>query len=117
MNISRPTFEGSVPVRLPSDPSIVVGTLRQCNDKTVFYSRRNKAEHRYRKYDGYGLSESLIERLFGTVADVYIDETDTDTLYQFTLSSFYRDGIPIEDMEDDPQRIVPVDWAYYTWNL
>lgn len=95
-------------------------------DSRVYVSERDSTEHRYdgddKWYDfpfdcqGYGLSMELFGRLADAgVGAVYIAETDTGDVYNFSIDQFI-DGVAINvngeketrGYEKDPQKVVPV---------
>lgn len=96
-----------------------------------YVSEREAGEHRYHgedpwydlPFDGdaYGLSLELFERLDDAgVGRVYIPETDTGDVYQFSFQQFVH-GEPINyddasaDYDKDIQKVVPIAEAVEVW--
>jgi len=76
-----------------------------------FVSPRTRAEHYFRKFDGYGLSLSVLPLLteWG-IARVLIAETDTGTVYEYLLRDFERHG-SVYDNEGDRQLVLSTEYA------
>jgi hypothetical protein len=109
-----------------------VAVDRRTGDR-VYVSERDSEDHRYHgadpwydvPFDGdaYGLSLELFSPLHDRdIGRVYIPETDTGDVYQFSFHQFV-DGHVINDeweaadrgYEKDIQKIVPIEAAVEVW--
>lgn len=76
-----------------------------------FVSPRERAEHFFRKFDGYGLSLSVLDLLseWGVVR-VLIAETDTGTVWEYMTRDFEAHG-SVYDNEGDRQLVLSTEYA------
>jgi len=105
------------------------------HDVDCYVSERDSESHRYRgeyRYydvpfegDGYGLSTEVFPRIHGKdISRIYIFETDTETVYQFSFQQFV-DGAYINTKreaasrgyEKDAQKVVQVANAVDQWDM
>lgn len=93
----------------------IVGLLTR-DDSLAYVSRRTKEEHRFRKYDGYAVSDQILAFLSERdVATVLIAEMDTGAVFEYDMVSFTESGIRTDEEDGDPQTCVPVSMARREW--
>lgn len=85
----------------------VVGILRE--DKT-YISRRNE-KHYFRKFQGFGISYSVIEKLLNMRCSKVIiiyEKNNKEEKYETSLFNFINYGETWKDLEGDFQKILPL---------
>jgi hypothetical protein len=85
-------------------------------EPTAYWSVRTRSEHRFKKFDGYAVSTSVLDA--ATVRDaetVFIDE-EGGPVFEFDITQFTADGIVLDFDGHDRQLCVPVDDARVTWS-
>lgn len=85
-NSEPPQLTPSAEITHPNDPSSVIGHLSG-EDDAVLYRRR--ADHYFRKYGGYAVSQKVINALERVgVESIFIEEQDTSILLEYGLGQF-----------------------------
>jgi len=86
-----------------------VGVLR---DDKIFVARKNEAKHFFKKFEGYGFSFSILDKLKkkdcrGIVMIVKKKNGDEEAYFS-SIDEFFEKGIPFKHDEFDFQRILPL---------
>jgi hypothetical protein len=86
----------------------LIGLIRK---DRVYISHRNK-NHWFRKYNGFGISASVLEELrkyeVQLIKIVYTKTDKTQEVYITQLTNFYEKGIIYKDGFNDYQRILNI---------
>lgn len=99
------TQKGSI--KHPTQPASIIGYFcwNKDKDKLEALLVRNREEHFFRKYDGYAISESVIEKLTDKgVTDVHILEDD-EALLTYGVEDYINGERIIYDTRED--TIIP----------
>lgn len=95
-----------------------VGWIGLCPEREcrAYASARNSEGHKIHKLDAWGISESVLERLGALgVGRVFIVETDTDTVREFTMRAWKSAANVPDGIASEPQRYLGDDNAVATW--
>lgn len=112
-------------IRAPDPQTGTAGELRTAAEGGgVFYvSERRRDKHFFRKYQGYGISKNILQRIWEQgirrclIVEPPRDDHPEGRTYQYRLATFadgeHRHTV---DNEGDVQYIVPVEYAERTWD-
>lgn len=92
------------------------------NEKTnnyCFISDRKKTgmkKHYFEKVGGYPIAIEVLQRIeHWQVKEIFINEKDTDKMYEFSFLDYVH-GEHIQEDDFEPQKCIPVDSARREWD-
>lgn len=100
-----------VPVLAETNGTAGVGGYLQ-SGKKAYVSPRVRKTHFFRMHKGYAFSDQILDYLQQSgITVLFIQESDTNDVLEYHISSFVDFGIPVEYTDGDPQTCVPEKYA------